>query len=75
MKLVKKMEELKVRFEESKNLFDETQEKLLEIQNEQRIMQGEYKALLELGMETGVLDSEGNPVIVEEVSPEEPTKE
>jgi len=75
MSIVEKMEDLKKRFDASKKAFEQKQEEALAIQNEQRIMQGEYKALLELGVEQGVLDSEGNPVIVEEVSDEEPAKE
>lgn len=62
MKLQEKMEDLKKRFEESVALFEETQEKLIQIQNDQRVMQGEYKTLLELGIDEGIFDEEGNVI-------------
>lgn len=70
MSIVEKMERLKKRFDASISSFEDKQNEIKEIQNDQRIMQGEYKVLLELGIEAGVLDMDGN--VVKEKLEEEP---
>lgn len=67
MKIVEKMEALKKRFDYSIKEFEELQSRISEIQNEQRTMQGEYKVLLELGIEAGVLDMDGNPITQDDI--------
>lgn len=65
MNIIEKIDALRKRFDESIELFNKKQEELIEIQDEQKIMQGEYKALLELGLEMGLLDENGNTVEAE----------
>lgn len=67
MKIVDRMSSLKKRFDYSIKEFEELQSRISEIQNEQRTMQGEYKVLLELGIEAGVLDMDGNPITQDDI--------
>lgn len=65
MDIVTQMESLKQRFDEVQKLVTSKQQELVELVDEQKRMQGEYRLLLQMGIDQGILDNRGNPVVKE----------
>jgi len=72
-KVLRKIEELQVRFDEAEvkrqeliTQIKELETSINEIVDSQKQMQGEYKALIELAQEVGLVDQEGNLVLEQE---------
>ena len=68
-KVLKKIEELQIRFDLSQTQRQELieqikvlEEKINEVVDSQKQMQGEYKALIELAQELEIIDEEGNEI-------------
>lgn len=74
MDIVAKLNGRREKFENIKGLKEAREREIQQMDEELRLVQGEYRMLIELGKEMGILDNEGNPIQRPEVVNEEPVE-
>ncbi len=60
MDILKKIEQLKLNYDIQNDLIDQKKKEIEDITDEMKRMQGEYRLLVQLGKEQGLIDEEGN---------------
>ena len=63
MNIINKMELAKQEYGELQQQQEAKRQELQDIINEQLRIEGKFRTLVQLGMETGVLDAQGNPLV------------
>lgn len=60
MKIVEKIQEISVKFKNIQEVITMRQQEINQLSDESKRLQGEYRLLIEMGKEAGVVDEEGN---------------
>jgi len=63
MNILKRMEEVKTKHESLQRAKENLKNQILSLEDEEKRMQGEYRLLISLGVEEGIIDDKGNPIV------------
>jgi len=75
MNIIKRMEEVKTKYDNLLKARENLKNQISSLEDEEKRMQGEYRLLISLGVEEGILDEKGNLIVKPEVKLKTPLKE